>query len=225
MLTTASVFTPSHNKRGYAAEAIRSVLAQEFTDFEYWILENSTDGGATREVIAPLLGDPRIVYEEIDLTPEERAGSYPAALVLNRYYPKASGDIIFYLSDDDLLEPDCLRKCVAFMGDGVDVCWFSQAQRNEHGNPAGYIGATHPAGAGTFHPGVDCRIDGGQVVHRRSCLDVIGHPYFDENPDPSVACHADGLFLQRLADVFTFHPLNETLGVKRCLPSSTWWRG
>src|SRR5215470_565459 len=107
----ASVFTPSYSKGAYAAEAIRSVLAQDFTDFEYWVLENSDDGGHTRSVIAPLLDDKRVIYQEAEFTPGERAERYPPAVLLNRYYPKATGKYIFYLSDDDLLDPRCLRLC------------------------------------------------------------------------------------------------------------------
>ena len=74
-----SVFLPSYNKGEYAAEAIACVLAQDFTDYELWILENSTDG-TTRETIAPLLDDPRIVYEEITFGPGEREAAYPTAV-------------------------------------------------------------------------------------------------------------------------------------------------
>lgn len=225
----ASVFTPSYNKGHYAAEAIGSVLAQDFTDFEYWILENSTDG-VTRQVIAPLLGDPRIIYEEITLTPEERQGSYPAALLLNRYYPKANGRYIFYLSDDDLFDPECVGRCVSFMEEDGSrrVCFFSHRHVTLAGGggfaPCGGIWALDPMGAGTGLPVVDSRIDGGQIAHRKDCLDVLDQPWFPEDAEQGIACHADGLFMQKLAEHFTFHPITDVLATARRTELSLWAR-
>jgi spore maturation protein CgeD len=225
----ASVFTPSYNKGHYATEAIASVLAQDFSDFEYWILENSTDG-VTRKEIAPLLGDPRVIYEEIELTAGERERTYPTAVLLNRYYPKANGKYIFYLSDDDLLEPSCVSRCVEFMEADPQrrVCYFGllHASLREGGfMPTGGIPALHPMGMGTELPVVDSRIDGGQIAHRKDCLDWIGPPYFPEQAEHGIACHADGLFMQKMAREFTFHPVEEFLVTHRRTPLSTWDRG
>jgi spore maturation protein CgeD len=221
----ASVFTLSHNKGQYAVEAIKSVLAQDYPDFEYWILENSTDA-STRELIAPLLGDPRIIYEEIDLTASERAACYVPAMLLNRYYPKAAGRYIFYLSDDDLLDPGCVGECVRFLDADPDrhVCYFSHRHATGGGVMLNAIMAVHPMGAGTGEPVVDCRIDGGQIVHRRTVLDAITWPWFPETPEPAQACHADGLFMQRLADRFIFWPIANYLGTKRRTELSVWDR-
>ena len=221
----ASVFTPSFNKGQYVADAIRSVLAQDCADFEYWILENSTDR-VTREVIAPLLGDPRIIYEEIDLDPDERAACYPTAMLLNRYYAKAGGRYIFYLSDDDLLEPGCVRRCCEFLEADLarQVCYFSLRVDSVPGGPERWIRADAPLGAGTDCPVVDCRIDGGQIAHRRDCLDRVGRPWFPETPVTDQARHADGLFMQKLAACYTFWPLPEHLATHRRTPLSTWDR-
>lgn len=221
----ASVFTPSYNKPGYVGQAIASVLAQDYEGaLEYWILENSDDGGATREAVAPFLSDPRVIYEEIEFTPEERAGSYPTAVLLNRYYPKANGKYIFYLSDDDLLEPSCVRRCVEFLeADPLRaVCWFSMLI-TVGGTPTSGIRAAYPVGLGTATPSVDCRVDGGQVAHRKDCLDVLGPPpWFPETPEPGTARHADGVFLDRLAAEFTFWDIPDGLLTHRCTPLSTW---
>lgn len=225
-----SVFTPSFNKGTYAAEAIACILAQDFTDFEYWVLENSTDGGTTRELIAPLLTDPRVVYEEIEFAPGERESCYPTARLLNRYYAKASGKYIFYLSDDDLLKPSCIGRCVRVLDEDPDraVCWFSLQHASLRGGEfvvTSGIVAGHQAGLGTAFPEVDCRIDGGQIAHRKDCLDKIGHPYFPESPDPVTACHCDGLFMARLAEHYTFHPVPDVLVTHRRTPLSTWDKG
>ena len=227
MTPAASVFTCSYNKPDYVGDAIASVLAQEFGDFEYWILENSDDGGKTRAAVAPYLSDPRIVYEEIDLTGEDREGCYPPAMLLNRYYAKANGRYIFYLSDDDLFEPACLARCVAELDadPAKSVVWFTLWRTVLKGGrfrPAGSIPAVCEAGRGSRQPKVDCRVDGGQVAHRRECLDLVGWPWFPEEPHWYVARHSDGVFLQKLADLFTFHPIPECLMIHRVTPDSTW---
>jgi len=225
-----SVFTPSFNKGEYAAEAISCVLAQTFGDFEYWILENSTDHGHTRQAIAPLLGDPRIVYEEISLTAEERERAYPTAVLLNRYYAKAAGRYIFYLSDDDLVIPQTLQRCVEHLEDDPArwVCWFSMwiSERTPAGgfHRVGGIAASQLAGRDTLMPSVDCRIDGGQVMHRTACLDEIPHPWFPETPAPDDARHADGVFLEKLAARWQLWPLPDFMLTHRRTPLSTWDR-
>jgi spore maturation protein CgeD len=224
----ASVFTPSYNKGTFAAEAVASVLGQDCGDFEYWIIENSADD-VTREVLAPLLGDPRIRYAELSFTAPERAGRYIPSVLLNEYYPKAAGEFIFYLSDDDILMPSCISRCTAFLNEDPArmVCYFTQQQESWRENafhPHGGIPAHVNMGAGTPFGVVDSRIDGGQIAFRREALDGISQPWFTENPDPSVACHSDGVFMQRLADLHTFHAIPDHLGTKRRTPVSTWGR-
>src|SRR5271170_5538936 len=102
-MVAVSVFLTSFNKPGYVLDAIRSVINQASGDWELWILENSTDG-KTRQVIkdSGVLKNPKIIYEEIDIDASTRARIYPPAMLLNRYYPKANGEFIIFLADDDL---------------------------------------------------------------------------------------------------------------------------
>ena len=225
-----SVFLPSYNKGEYATEAIACVLAQDYANLECWLLENSDDGGHTREMIAPLLGDSRIIYEEIEFGPGEREAAYPTAVLLNRYYPKANGEIIAYLSDDDLLDPRTLRLCVEFLeaDESRKVCYFGLRHANLRPDGwtfTGSIPALHPMGAYTDLPVVDSRIDGGQIAHRADCLERLDQPWFPEEAERGIACHADGLFMQRLAREFTFWPVNEFLLTHRRTPLSTWDKG
>jgi glycosyltransferase involved in cell wall biosynthesis len=225
----ASVFLPSYNKRLLAVEAIESVLAQDHEDFELWVLENSTDG-VTRDLVCEATADdPRVSCEHIDLTDGDRAAAYPPAMLLNRYYPKACGRYIFYLSDDDLLEPQCLSRVIEFMeaDPARQVCYFSlriEAFRSGEFVQEGGIAAEGPMGFGTDSPIVDSRIDGGQIAHTKACLDRIDWPWFPENPNPATACHADGLFMQKLAWHYTFHPLHDHLATHRRTPLSAWGR-
>ena len=225
-----SVFTTSYNKGMIALDAVASVLNQDFTDFEYWILENSDDR-QTRQLLAPLVGsDSRIRYEEIDFTEQERVSFYPAAHLLNRYYQKANGEYIFFLADDDVFWPPCFGECVQLMEAHPQawVVFFTMhIARLGPGGEAVFqreIRALTDVGRGTFMPSVDCRIDGGQVAHRRACLDEIPLPWYPEDHHPNQARHCDGLWLEQLARRWRFHAIDKPLMTKRLTGLSLWDR-
>ena len=218
----ASVFLLSYNKKGFALDALRSVLSQSHQDYELWVLENSTDN-ETRTVIkdSGLLNDPRIKYIELDIDQAVRDSAYVPAWLLNRYYPKANGEYIFYLSDDDVLEWNCLSKCVAHLDEHPEqyVCYFTLliAGITEPGSsliPFGCARADLIRTSGQL----DGKVDGGQVVHRKACLDKLDQPFFTEDlPDAS---HCDGTFLESLAEHYEFFPIPLFLATHRATPIS-----
>ena len=112
--------------------------------------------------------------------------------------------------------------------DARRVCYFGL--RHASLRPQGWmltggIPALHPMGYDTDLPVVDSRIDGGQIAHRADCLERLDPPWFPEEAERGIACHADGLFMQKLAREFTFWPVGEFLVMHRRTPLSTWDRG
>lgn len=228
-----SVFLPSHNKGGFAVEAVRSVFGQDYEDWELWLLENSTDEGRTRRILRKFtdLDDPRVHYEEIELESEIRDSHAPCPYLLNRYYPRANGDIILYLSDDDLFMPGIFRSVVSYFDEHPehDALYFHLARTIASAPGQGLnwnarfqsIPADVPRGAGEL----DCQVDGGQVAYRRHVLETVGQPYFYAGNDCELAHHADGLHLEAVARAgFTFQPLPLPGVIHRHAPSSTWTR-
>lgn len=224
-----SVFLPSHNKGGFAVEAVQSVTNQEFGDYELWILENSTDT-RTRKLLGKYtdLSDPRVHYEEISLEGIIDT-HWPAPYLLNQYYPRANGDIIMYLSDDDLFMPGIFGHVVNYFdaNPGHDALYFhmarTTARKPGHGKYweerwAG-VEANVPRTAGQL----DCLIDGGQAAYRKSVLDAIGQPYFYDGKNTDQAHHCDGLHLEKVAQAgYTFYPLLVKGVVHRHTPDSLW---
>lgn len=225
-----SVFLPSHNKGGFAVEAARSVFMQSHQDWELHILENSTDG-RTRNILRKFtdLDDPRVRYHEIEVPAEVRQQHAPCPWLLNQWYPRAEGDIILYLSDDDLFMPGIFANVVRYFEDnpGHEALYFTMG-RTIAGNPGEgmdwsarwmTIPAEVPRNAGQ----VDCIIDGGQAAYRKHVLDLIGQPYFYDGNDPAAACHCDGMHLESLAQAgVTFHPLQVNGLIHRHTQVSTW---
>jgi spore maturation protein CgeD len=227
MSPRVSFFLPSHNKREYVLEAIYSIVGQTFQDWELWVLENSTDDGATRKVIkdSGVLDDKRIVYEELNYSTRFRQSVYITAWMLNHWYKKANGDLILYLSDDDLFSPDAAEVCVQAFDQHPDwdAAWFSLQHHisgapYHTGPPVSGIAANSLKGPGQM----DCQADGGQVVHTRRILDEVPEPWFPETDDPGINRHCDGLFLENIASKTPFHPIPKVLVHHRYTSASTW---
>lgn len=107
-----SVCIPTYNRANYLQEAIRSVLAQTYTDFELIVSDNaSTDN--TKEIVGSF-SDPRLKY----YCNESNIGM---ANNWNRCLALAGGDYVAILSSDDYWEPQFLEKLMPYMKDGAGV--------------------------------------------------------------------------------------------------------
>lgn len=101
---TVSICIPTFNRPDYVEQAIRSCLAQTFQDFEIIVTDNSEDDLTERRIRA--LGEPRIRYVR-------HGRNIGATANVTGNLRMATGEFIKLLMDDDVLEPDCLERCVA----------------------------------------------------------------------------------------------------------------
>ncbi len=111
MTPRVSVGLPVYNGERYLAEALDSILAQDFGDFELIISDNaSTDG--TRDLCeAYARVDRRINYSRLP----ENLG---AAANYNRVFEMSTGNLFKWAAHDDLLHPAFLTRCV----EAFDAC-------------------------------------------------------------------------------------------------------
>ncbi|WGF88591.1 glycosyltransferase family 2 protein [Marinivivus vitaminiproducens] len=103
-----------YNGADYVAQAIRSVLAQTFDDFELIILDNASSDGTEaicRELAAT---DPRIRYER-------RPENVGVARNFNGCIERARGQYLQWLCHDDLVAPTFLERTVAVLDERSDV--------------------------------------------------------------------------------------------------------
>jgi glycosyltransferase involved in cell wall biosynthesis len=110
---TVSIGLPVHNGEPFLRETLEALLAQTFDDFELVICDNaSTD--RTGEICAEFAErDPRIRYQR---SPE----NVGAARNYNRTFELARGRYFRWSAADDLVEPDALEQCVAFLDANPD---------------------------------------------------------------------------------------------------------
>jgi glycosyltransferase involved in cell wall biosynthesis len=96
-----SVIIPTYRRERELLEAINSVLSQSGVAFEIIVVDDSAEGSA-RDAVASLR-DPRISY----IVRSEPSNGRPAR-VRNDGAKLAQGRYLYFLDDDDILEPNVL---------------------------------------------------------------------------------------------------------------------
>lgn len=98
----ATILIPTHDHAVLLPYAIRSALGQEAA-IELFVIGDGV-GDDTRVALAPFLSDPRVRF--FDNPKGERHGEAHRHVALR----EAAGDLVTYLSDDDILLPDHVRE-------------------------------------------------------------------------------------------------------------------
>ncbi|WP_091999462.1 glycosyltransferase family 2 protein [Marinobacter pelagius] len=98
-----SIVTPTYNRADYIGQAVNSVLAQTYTNFEFLIVDDgSTDN--TRELLEPVLADARIRYFY-----QENQGQ---SVARNCALSEAKGDFVCFLDSDNYWPAEKLKQQV-----------------------------------------------------------------------------------------------------------------
>src|SRR5512136_332728 len=110
-LPTVSIITPSFNQAHFIEETIRSVLAQDYPNLEYIIVDGgSTDGSV--EIIQKYAGHLAWWVSEKD------RGHADA---LNKGFAHASGDVLAWLNSDDTYFPRAVAEAAGYLVDHPEV--------------------------------------------------------------------------------------------------------
>jgi len=173
--------------------AIRSVLDQDFADFEFLLLDDGPDD--PRESVVREFDDPRIVY----LKNDANLGITPSR---NRLIALAKGEYLAVFDHDDVCLPGRFAKEIAYL-DAHPACGLVSGWTREI-----------PGGGIVRYPETDAEIKSGllgrcTLVHsgamiRKSVLRAAGLGY-EERYSP---CEDYALFM-KLVPHTTFHNLQE----------------
>jgi glycosyltransferase involved in cell wall biosynthesis len=105
MPARVSLAIPVFNGEKYLEDAIRSILAQDYQDFELIISDNDSTDGTEQICRDYAAGDTRIKY----FRNERNLGAAPN---YNRCFALASGDYFKWCAADDSISPNYVGACV-----------------------------------------------------------------------------------------------------------------
>ena len=131
-MPAVSIIMPAYNVEAYVGDAIRSALAQTFTDFELIVVDDGSTDGTAQVVRALARADSRITL--VQQANRGLAGARNSALRASR------GEFFALLDSDDLWEPTFLAEQLAILHarPEVDIVtgngWYLGGA--QHGQPA-----------------------------------------------------------------------------------------
>jgi len=175
-MAKANVIIPTYNRAKLVQEAVESVLHQTFDDIEIIVVDDGSTDRTGEELRSRY--DERVRYFY-----QANSGRSAAR---NRGIMASSGRYVLFLDSDDLLLPQALEHEVAYLDahPAVDVVYTDGYFCNEAGRNVARIAPARP----THCPDnlledlvisnviLACH----SALVRRTALDAVGPPYFDE---------------------------------------------
>ncbi len=221
-----TILTPTYNKPRHILECAESVLNQNFKDWHWWIaLDGPTQ--ETYDAVKSILNKKVWVFNTPFSEGANRFAFHRPAYIVNNIYPCIPTPYIYFLADDDLLHPDGLGSLVTAldMNPTWDIVYGNCEVHNElpdhtYRHMADcYAGRDVGLGTGILP---DCLLDGGQILQTKRSWDALGS--WRLPTDIADAAHNDGIYLNKLAELFTFRYVPTPLLIHRRTPLSTYHR-
>ena len=107
-----TIITPTFNRADFLEETIESVLAQDYDEIEYIVL----DDGSTDDTADVL--DKYRAYQRVTILSHPNVGE---TLTVNEGFARAKGDIVCVVNSDDPLLPGAIREAVRYMRNHPEV--------------------------------------------------------------------------------------------------------
>lgn len=213
----------SHNKPDYIKEAVNSLLAQRFQEWQAVLVDSGVlyDAG-----FFTWIQDPRIELVRSKETQEIRSTRAPAPWCFNECFRHGlvKGKLVTYLCDDDVWYDNAFEVFVTYWKHHpeAEAMYASQdvsIHVNGHRYTIGERRAVHVMGhaAGRY---LDCVVDYLQFCHTLKVLDKLRGDYWPEHKITET--HADGVFMDRVGAVTPIHPIDIKIGQNRRTPKSTY---
>lgn len=217
----------SHDKADHVGEAINSLVAQTFPDWEAVVLDSGVLHDRGFYASLPAMKDPRIRLVRSWETEEIRQTKTIASWCFNECFRKKllKGQYVTYLCDDDLLYPNAFQAFHDYarthpeakaMYASVDLTGVSAGGEKLVFRE---LLAEEVKGSCCGGGPLDCHVDYLQLCHKADLFDSF--PEGDFWPeDRGVIQHADGIFLEKIGGLVPIYPVPVKIGENRKVPTS-----
>jgi glycosyltransferase involved in cell wall biosynthesis len=217
----------SHNKPVQLSEALDSLLAQTFQDWDALVVDSGVlhDRGVFDQL--PAMRDPRLRLIRSSETEELRRTKTIASWCFNECFRKklVQGEYVTYLCDDDLIYANAFQAfydhvqanpSVQAMYASVDMTAVTSSGQKFRLRE---IVANEIKGSCCGGGPLDCWVDYLQLCHKADLLKRFpDDEYWPE--DRAVMAHADGVFLEKIGSHVPIYPVKAKIGQNRKVPSS-----
>jgi glycosyltransferase involved in cell wall biosynthesis len=151
-----SVVMSVYNDERFVGEAIDSILAQDFADFEFLVIDDrSTDDSSA------VIQDRARTDSRIRILPSLEKGRVPA---LNSLFAAASADWVAIMDSDDVSMPERFSRQLAFL-----------AAHGDHGVIGCECSLIGPDGAPVSRPKIERPLTHSQIVANLEARPLINH--------------------------------------------------
>ena len=134
-MTLVSIVTPSYNQAAFLEHTIQSVLAQDYADIEYLVV----DGGSTDGSVEIIEGYARRYPDRLVWWVSERDAGQAEAI--NKGLARARGELAAWLNSDDLLLPGavCAAATALQANPGLGMVFGDAITIDAQGRPLGRL--------------------------------------------------------------------------------------
>jgi glycosyltransferase involved in cell wall biosynthesis len=202
-----SIGLPVYNGGKYLGEAIDSILAQTYTDFELIISDNASSDHTPDICMAYANKDPRIRYFRNEI-------NQGAAWNFNRVFELSVGEYFKWAAHDDLLDPEFLLKCVEVLDrDPSAVLCYSKVKKIDE-NRKLLENYDPPRNIDLPRPHQRFR----ELIRFSQCFEIFGlirANLLRKTPVMGNYAHGDGVLLVRLGLLGRMHKISEYLFFSR----------
>ena len=199
-----TIITPTYNQADYLPETIESVLAQTYPNIEYLVI----DDGSKDET-------PTVLERYRDRLQVIRQDNMGQSRTINRGVDLARGEIVGYLSSDDVLHSTAVARLVEVLveDEGV-VCAFPDSDLIDPTSKVIKRKVCRPFDASDLLVRQECYIGPG-ALYRTEDARIVG------GWRPELRLAPDREFWLRLSARGRFHFVQESLAGYRTHPGST----
>ncbi len=197
-----SVITPAYNASKFIEQAIKSVLLQDYDNYEHIIV----DGGSNDGTVEILTSYPHLIWIS-----EQDEGQSDA---MNKGFAMASGQIIVYLNADDYFLPHAFSTVVPIFEGGADfVVGNVKVLFSDHTVWMNRPASSYQKMLRHWQGNAFC-VNPVGYFYRREVQTAVGGFSSDNH------FAMDLEFLLSAGQKFTFNKVNEILGVFRMVPGT-----